>query len=258
MRFGLLYVALILSHFLMSCADQHLAYDQLIVGGVKLKDADEISSHLVNINVPDQFGRSEVCTGVFISSQAILTVAHCVSEKLSDLSITFRPANYASTGTVVNLTAVDSKNFRAENDIREDLVVLYFFEQIPKEAKIAKIAKIDNLDVDASFSVAGYGMHAKKIDVMNTRLIYGDKPRMKDILISNVTKYRNYFVIDQKMSNGGVCAGDSGGPAFYMDLATKQMQLIGIASAVRQEDTASNCLKESYIIKTDFLKGQVE
>lgn len=254
MRIGLLCLSLLLSQFLTSCADQHLVTDQLIVGGTKLLDADEVSSHLVNISLPGEFGNPMVCTGVFVSSKLILTAKHCVSSKLNDISVTFRPANYKENGNVVNLTILDTKPVVVPSDVRENLILLKFSEPLPDAAKIAKISSLNNLGSRTEFSVAGYGMHAKKVDLKNTTLIYGDKARFKNISVAHIEDFKNYFIIDQQKAGGGVCAGDSGGPAYYIDSVTKEMNLIGIASAVSAEDTSSNCLNKSYIIKTDFLK----
>lgn len=257
MNFRLPWIFLILFQLLVGCADQHLAYDQLIVGGVEIKNAGDVSSYLVNINVADEFGRPAVCTGVFVSSNAILTAAHCASDQLDNLSVTFRLSDFDETGAVVNLTIIDSKKIEVGQDVREDLVLLTFKENIPHQAKIAKISSLNSLESNSLFLVAGYGMHAEEKDVMNTKLKYDDKPRMKSILTSKTTNFENYFLIDQKSSQGGVCLGDSGGPAFYLDKNTKQMLLIGIASAVSHQDKFSNCLNESYFIKTDFLKEKV-
>lgn len=254
MRIRLFYLLVLLSQFLLSCSKEHLVSEQLIVGGVKQLDADEVSAHLVNISFPGEFGSPMVCTGVFVSANAILTAQHCVSHDLNDISVTFRPADYQETGNVINLSIVNVRQIDMPSNVRENLVLLIFIDPLPEAAKIAKISTLDQLGARTEFSVAGYGMHAKKTDLKNLKLIYGDAPRSKVISVTQIENFKNYFVINQNKAGGGVCAGDSGGPAYFIDSKTKEMNLIGISSAVSAEDKSSNCLNKAYIIKTDFLK----
>lgn len=242
----------------MGCSGEHLVKEHLVVGGEKLADAGEVTSHLVNISLTDTFGGAKVCTGVFVGLHTILTAKHCVGNDLNDLSVTFRPKDYQDTGKVVNLTIVDSRAVVVSPEVRDDLILLKFSEALPRAAKIAKVSSINKLANKKSFAVAGYGMHARKNDTQNLKLIYDDQARFKSILVSQVKNFKNYFIIDQQKAGGGVCSGDSGGPAYYMDSVTKKMNIIGIASAVSHEDAASNCLDKSYIIKTDFLTEQAE
>lgn len=238
------YLLLTLVLIFMGCSEGYLQNDQLIVGGEVLPYSDKVADYIVNIYSADFIGYNRVCTGVFVAQNAILTAKHCNENAVA---VTFRNSNYAKTGEVANLTVVYSKPVDVPPNVRDDLVILYFEEKLPAQAKIAELASFEKLLPSTKVYVAGYGLSNTDKNNLKTSLIYDEKPRFKEISLAHIIDQQGHFLIDQKQAKGGVCEGDSGGPAYFLEPTTKRMQVIGIASAV-----GSNCEDKSYFIKTDF------
>lgn len=244
MRFALLTFILIFCHGLMGCGD-HLQSDQLIVGGKVLSYSDKIADYIVHISSTDLMGYNQVCTGIFVGDNAILTAAHC---NKGSISVTFRTSEYKTDGEVTNLTIVATRPVKVPDGVRDDLVMLIFSEPFPRMAKMAEFSSFDKIVPLTEIYVAGYGLANTDKNDLKNNLAYDDKPRYKAISFTHVINESGYFLIDQAKASGGVCEGDSGGPAFFLDSRTKKMQVIGIASAIGR-----NCEDKSYFIKTDFL-----
>ena len=245
MRFALLTFTLIICHVLMGCSQGHLQTDQLIVGGKVLSYNDKVADYIVHISSTDFMGYNKVCTGIFVGDNAILTAKHCNE---GNLSVTFRTSEYKKEGEVTNLTIVASREVGVPHGVRDDLVVLIFSEPFPHMAKMAVFSSFDKLVPRNEIFVAGYGLSNTDKDDLKSNLAYDDKPRYKAISLAHVSNENGYFLIDQAKASGGVCEGDSGGPAYFIDSTTKRMHVVGIASAIGR-----NCEDKSYFIKTDIL-----
>lgn len=235
----------------MGCNQGYLQNDQLIVGGKTLEYSDRVADYIVNIYSSDFIGYNKICTGVFVAKNAILTAKHCVGDNYTDLSATFRTSSYDKNSKVVNLTISGFKPVLVPWGVRDDLVILNFSENFPESAKIAKISSLERVVPQSKITVAGYGVYNTNRLDLTTDYMFDDKARYKTIDVSSIEDHDGYFLIDQKLAQGGVCEGDSGGPAYFIDAKTKVMNLVGIASAV-----GKNCLDQSYFIKTDFLIGK--
>lgn len=230
---------------LIGCADQKPVTANFenkdksqIVGGKALKYSDSTASYVVFISTENDQGHNEICTGTFISKNLILTAAHCIARDKDGMSVSFRPKDFAETQNIVDVEIVEAYklDFSDLGVTRNDMGIIHFKGGLPAGATIAYLPPPNNgkefTTQPLSFLAVGYGRNTglKLEDPMASN---GEGIlRFKNIVSAPVTSLMDIFKIDQFKNKGGVCFGDSGGPALVKDTKTNRTTIIGIASAV--------------------------
>lgn len=247
---------------LIGCADQKSVTAKFenndnnkIVGGKALKYSDSTASSVVFISTENAQGHNEICTGTFISENLILTAGHCIAKDKDGMSVSFRPKDFASTQNIVDIEIVDAfkLDFSPLNVVRNDMGVIRFKGGLPPEATIALLPTEKNLKEAKAltFSAVGYGRNTgvKSDDPMAPT---GEGIlRTKKLISEPISAQSDIFKIDQFKNKGGVCFGDSGGPAFIKDSKTNKNIVVGVASAVLTDrkgtgiDENDDCQNES-------------
>jgi secreted trypsin-like serine protease len=255
----------------MGCADQKPVNSKVenkdnshIVGGKDLKYSSATASSVVFISTENDRGHNEICTGTFISKSLILTAAHCIAKDKDGMSISFRLKDYATTQNIVDVEIVEvyKLDFSDLGVTRNDMGIIQFKGGLPQGATIAYLPKQNN-DQDVkpqvlTFSAVGYGRNTglKSDDPMTPN---GEGVlRIKSLASEPVSPLMDIFKIDQYKNKGGVCFGDSGGPALMKDTKTNKTIIVGIASAVLTQRTGGginaddDCQNESMYMNMYF------
>lgn len=175
--------------------------------------------------------RGTSCTGTMIDQNIILTAAHCAMSPAQDLKIFFEVLNgIPRTVRQVNAVIVNDKYNRAEangkfqfSQERGDIALLHFEGHAPAGYLPVSIPqRTDQWLTAQDFLALGFGLTGIKKDVPG-------RLRNKNLKAKMILANQSEFTVDQRAS-GGVCPGDSGGPAMVTRLG--KLMVIGVASAI--------------------------
>ncbi len=217
-----------------------------IMNGKTVNSSESIASSVALISRINEVGTNEVCTGVFISKDQILTAKHCISQDRSAMSVSFRGFDYDQNLNTTDLPILSIHFFKAEG--RNDLALLKV--QITPELQNRPLAISPSLSFqDMEVLVVGYGVSS--LTDFDSQIL-----RKKIVQTSSIDSSQNTFMLEQ--ANGGICFGDSGGPVVYFDSVLRKYFLVGIASGVVQGTASNPCLNQSVIMNILFYKNQIQ
>ncbi|UXR64196.1 trypsin-like serine protease [Bdellovibrio bacteriovorus] len=228
-----LYVGSLIVLVLSACSESQDGFSPVpensaIVGGIDTNKNDTVSNYVVLIyDNPTK----TYCTGTLIKRNLILTAAHCVGEKASDLSLAFgiNPLTGNYVLRKAYKTATHDKYKKLSSKDRNDLGLISMKETAPLNYRPVELADASfPLKKGQVFTAAGYGRISGKRSTPTDTQGSGQL-RNVDLTINQFSQDETQFYIDQK--NGkGICSGDSGGPAL-MRYQGKDY-VVGVASAV--------------------------
>lgn len=187
-----------------------------IVGGTEAVTNDKHIQHTVLITGKYTDGRFYNCTGTLIEKDIILTAAHCIGEPDS-MKITFGndPVRSGAIEILRAKRVLPHDKFGKSTEERNDIALIQLEGNAPLNFVPATLPWNSQQKIKEykMVRVYGYGvtsgvLHEGRLDsntvgtLRSTRLKILETPTGADI-----------FVADQREGRG-ICAGDSGGPAF--------------------------------------------
>ncbi|WP_168196544.1 trypsin-like serine protease [Bdellovibrio sp. ZAP7] len=221
-----------------------------IINGTEVQESDSIYKHLVSVYAENEDGSVGICTGTLIGPNTVLTAAHCISTKTSNLRVVFGlnidEILYAREPDIKDLylhTVSDVKvhpqwNFEKNQEKASDwhdLAVLRFRGAYPEEFTPAEFLQENDLGIlqpGVMAYVAGYGVNqASSREVAKDEVVGFDEETLCDdkgcialkfsgdgtlrwTMAPISTVENTELRLDEKLS--GTCGGDSGGPAFVV------------------------------------------
>ncbi|HWU42518.1 MAG TPA: trypsin-like serine protease [Bdellovibrio sp.] len=203
--------------------------DNAIVGGSPVGPENPLSHHVVQI--VDQTN-SLSCTAVIISRNLVLTAAHCIPFTSDHLTLIFGAnpsAEKYETRKSDNAIAHPSYNNTSMGD-RNDLALVSFSGGLPVGFTPALLPDSGlALNEGQAFMTLGYGRTSGRLpqdpqDMQGSNIL-----RAVSLSVESFTANHHQFEVNQSYGRG-ICAGDSGGPAFLQ--RNNNDYVMGIASAV--------------------------
>jgi Trypsin len=196
-----------------------------IVGGASFAD-QAIARHVVII-----VGGRNLCTGVAIAPDLVLTAAHCVPSAGKYRLVTFE-GRRPEVKDVANVAAHPQFSPRAD---APDLALVKLAAPVANLTPVAFSERRVPPSVGDRFIVAGFG-----VGVQGDRKTAG-KLRAVTLVATDRPSSQQFSLVDpQKLGEAagfGVCNGDSGGPVFD----ERDRALVGIVSWSARTDGEPTC-----------------
>jgi hypothetical protein len=200
------------------------AMDSTIIGGTDANGKEEFAPTIVSVyNV----AKGGLCTASIVSDSLLVTAAHCVDGKPSEIRLIFGTDIRNEATRVVK--AIDAYKvsplwpFRQDEEFNSgDIAMIKFSGGLPAGYRPAQIlndkAALQNGTV---VTLAGYGISDGAAHTGGGNLRY------TDVKIQNAS-YSESEVLVAQTEGKGACHGDSGGPAYVR--VNGQLMLWGVTN----------------------------
>ena len=222
---------LIVSLFLFSCGGSSGSSGSLCgLIGTKGKiingsECDASSSPVVLISIEEPNGPGFVCTGTLITSNAVLSAAHCVPSDPGRVIVTVAGRSILASGIFIPAGYGIDEN---QGLIFNDLAIIQLSE--PVVAPTLPIASSLAVQPGDELYVYGYGIDEEGIQGVL---------RAGDVAVQSKTTNHIFSNFDGSRTNA--CGGDSGGPlvAKFVDgNGVERVGVVGIVSTGSRPDCA--------------------
>lgn len=237
-----------------------------IVGGQNVElGSHPFAKHVVALQMSelqeDGSTRFYKASGVLIAPDIVLTAAHNVVyiPEPSNVSAIFSSAPCWGENTCKELrisavrTLFHSDFRQTPGGTENDVALVKLTSRAPSQYEPLEYLRSSNTVDVRSFLVLGFG---KDTQISNPPL---SSFRLRTISLSLFDKFYRLgsqmkFWLDQ--STGGICAGDSGGPAIAM--VDKVPVVVGVASHVVYRDGNSDCLSKGAFADTGYFRTWIQ
>ncbi|MGO4572811.1 S1 family peptidase [Microvirga sp. 2TAF3] len=199
---------------------------QAIVQGAVTRDPNGLRRSVVAI----ENSNGELCSGVLVTQDLVLTAAHCLMDKASyrvmAVNRAFRPQGLNVVAVVVHPAFVAGTTPRTQPGV--DLAMLKLERSLGSDFHPLDLRLAGTVDEGATVTVAGFGVLSENLKRTARTLRQVRLLAVGTVQVSN----RVMIVADHKRlaetAGAGACRGDSGGPV--LTEAQGGYRLFGIVS----------------------------
>ena len=197
-----------------------------VLQGATSRDPNGLRRSVVSI----ENSLGELCSGVIVGPDLVLTAAHCVTDRaayrVGALSRAFRPQRFNVAALAIHPTFVPGTTPRTQPGI--DLAVVKLDRPLGPDFLPLDPARAGRIDVGDGVTIAGYGELSERARGTARTLRQTDLVSLGPIEVAN----RVLIVADRnrlaETTGAGACRGDSGGP--ILAVTQSGYQLYGITS----------------------------
>ena len=220
-----------------------------IVNGKALTKKNPISHSIVALVFEKANGQA-LCTGSLISSNVVLTAAHCVEDHPERMTIVFSQNVQKSKPEERRLSDkyVQHPNWQRHlNSGEGDLALVHFTGDLPKGFSPIKLVDANyNLKMGQKIIMAGFGVTDGETESGSGKL------RLTHSTLIDQHSATE-FVSDGKKTS--VCFGDSGGPAFIQE-GDRLLQW-GVASSVTNQACNEASIHTAIMNYENWIKSNI-
>jgi len=200
------------------------------------------------------------CSGSLVAPRVVLTAGHCVEPLFSQgispnevfVSFEVRPFDDQRSWRKVSAFILHPEYFVTIQGIVHDVGVLILSKPVRdiEPARLAEVGLLDTLAAsgilrDATFTVVGYGV--------DENMVLPFERRMATSSFLNLLEAQLFLSVNPHRDDGGVCFGDSGGPALFHDgtseviVATSSFAT-GLCQAIAGEYRVDTANSQAFIL----------
>src|SRR6478736_3832079 len=197
-----------------------------ILQGASSRDPNGLRRSVVSI----ENSLGELCSGVIVGPDLVLTAAHCVTDRaayrVGALSRAFRPQRFNVAALAIHPTFVPGTTPRTQPGI--DLAILKLDRPLGAEFMPLDPAQAGRIDVGDNVTIAGFGVLNERARRTARTLRQTNLVSLGPVEVAN----RVLIVVDRnrlaETTGAGACRGDSGGP--ILAATSAGYRLYGITS----------------------------
>ncbi|NBJ11503.1 S1 family peptidase [Microvirga arsenatis] len=197
-----------------------------VLQGVASRDPDGLRRSVVSI----ENSLGELCSGVIVGPDLVLTAAHCVIDRAAyrvvALNRAFRPQRFAVAALAIHPTFVPGTTPRTQPGV--DLAVVKLDRPLGPDYLALDPTQAGRIDVGDPVTIAGFGVLSERLKRTARTLRQTNLVSLGPVEVAN----RVLIVVDRnrlaETAGAGACRGDSGGPILAATAAG--YQLYGITS----------------------------
>ncbi|MDU0343427.1 S1 family peptidase [Bosea rubneri] len=197
---------------------------EAVVGGVKSRSADGVRASTLRIET----SRGELCSGAVISTELILTAAHCLmtggSVRVISLDRRFRSRTHAVAAVLPHPTFVPGTTPRTQPGA--DLALIRVATPLP--ADIEPLTLGGGLWQGETVTMAGFGLASENNKRTARTLREATLVNAGNYTTANTVKVAVDTENRGEIPGAGACRGDSGGPVLRGPPGSRD--LVGIVS----------------------------
>ena len=198
------------------CVPESALTQNAIVNGTTVSESDSDSQEVVMLMTKSDGGGISICTASAISSDVLVTAAHCVPDAATDIVVSLHSSvscesgfdsrsHIAQVADVVkhpNYSPTAKTYLKASNDI----ALVFMKNKLPIKYKIHDIATPSEIE-NKGLMFLGYGTTGYTKD--GTMILRKTQLPAQSVKVDLENK-----IVEVDQSQGtGICTGDSGGPA---------------------------------------------
>jgi secreted trypsin-like serine protease len=248
--------------FFVSCApttsDQHVQQasgnQAQILGGTDSTEEYQKQNGIVGIFMilKDEKGEQggAICTGSLIRKNVVITAAHCLKAEKgmtlvgaftffgTDLETIMKEANNKDHSHIRAIKSIlVHESYKTSEDVNNDIGLISLRENAPdgfQPIELAPAAVAESLKPGTKLTLSGFGVSKYTVtgegELGSIDSAGSGRLRQVDgIQLVETDSSGKEMALDQS-KRAGACHGDSGGPAYYTDSATKKRYLVGVTS----------------------------
>lgn len=236
-------------HFLVAIAFA----DTKIVGGADVPFGSKFSRPVVALLTEYKNELLVSCTGTLISSQVVITAAHCLNHIISDQVFVSNGENPLSNNEKIKVTHLIyySPQFWNNFETGDDIAILVLEKKFSM-FDILKIGRPDYLKLGMSVTQLGYGFQSFSPSRSDMQYPSYGKLQILDGK-SKIVEINKQKIATESPSGYGIAGGDSGGPVVIQN--DSMLYLIGVTSTGGQSynDDGSTTPGAGYIFPYYFI-----